>query len=77
MSSSSSSHDTEDFDVGDRVRVVHPKGPLNLVGMIGTVVGRDAYVVKVRMDKITEAMKDYEDGRTGKLNFPPEALENC
>jgi len=61
---------TDDFEYGQRVEVM--SGPL--VGLQGTVVGRDAYLVEVHFAEITLLMQQYGDSRKGRGHFQPQDL---
>ena len=63
---------TDDFDIGMRVRIL---GQSVCNGATGTVVGRDAYTVDIRLDVVTREMMGYEDSRTGVVSVEPIDLE--
>lgn len=63
------------FKIGQRVKVKDSgKNALNLDGHLGTVIGNDDCLVTVKLDKITEPMLDFEDTKTGVVDFEPDEL---
>jgi len=49
-------------------------GPL--VGLQGTVVDKDAYLVEVHFAEVTPFMQQYEDSRKGRGHFQPQDLRD-
>jgi len=62
---------TDDFEYGQRVEVM--SGPL--VGLQGTVVDKDAYLVEVHFAE-APFMQQYEDSRKGRGHFQPQDLRD-